>query len=443
MTGDPATLDRRGILPVEVAPAAEMGRWQAERLREQLAYVAARSPFYAEAFRSAGVAPDDLHTLDDLRRFPLTTKDDLREHASDFVCVSREAICDYGATTGTTGPPVLLPATQADWDGMLDTVVRGVRQVGIGPGDTVQITVAFDQLFTVGIPLDLACKRAGAATARMGPGNTARQVQVLHQTRATWLISGAQYLLALGAEAAAAGLDPKRDLAVKAAIVLAQPVRGPGWRPNALHERIAEMWDIPLFSDYGSMEVYAGFFDCPHFGGHHTYWDRHVVEVLDPETLDPVPDGEVGELVFTHLGAEAMPLVPFRQGDLSRIETHPCSCGRTAPRIMEILGRTDEMLKIKDVSVYPRQIEDAIMQVRGVELYVVEVEAAGAGREQVHIRLAAAADPEVVAAQVRDRVKAQARITPLVTIAAAGDIAAIHAAGGTRKAKTFWDRRPR
>lgn len=418
-----------------------MREWQAARLREQLEYVAARSAFYREAFRRAGVGPEDIRTLNDLRRFPLTTKEDLRERAEDFVCVSPHEVCDYGATTGTTGPPVLLPVTARDWERMVDTTARLVTQVGIGRGDTVQISAAFDQLFTVGMPIDLGCKRVGAATVRMGPGNTARQVEVLRRTRATWIVCGAQYLLTLAAEAASQGLDPKRDFALKGALVLAQPIRGRGWKPNALHRRICEVWDIDLFADYGSMEIYSGLADCPQAGGHHSVWDRHVFEVLDPETGEPVPEGEVGELVFTHLGLEGVPLVRFRQGDLTRMETQPCRCGRTAPRIMEMLGRTDEMLKIKDTSVYPRQIEDAILDVSGVEAYVVEVDTDEAGRDRLTIRLTCAPGVDDLAARVRDRVRAQTRLTPVVCTGNIEEIVAAQNALGTRKAKTFWDRR--
>lgn len=428
--------------PVETAPAAEMQAWQLGRLREQLTYVTQHSAFYREAFRRAGVGPEDLRTLDDLRRFPLTTKDDLHRHADEFVCVEPEAVYDYGATTGTTGAPVLLPVTQRDWERMVVSATRGMRQVGIGPGDVVQLTAAFDQLFAVGFPLALACRRLGAATVRMGPGNTGRQVDILRRTGANWLICGSQYLLTLAREAVENGLDPRRDLAVRAAVVLAQAVRGENWRPNALHRKIDQAWGIELYEDYGSMEMYAGFIDCSHHGGHHTCWDRHAFEVLDPETLEPVPDGEVGELVFTHLTTEGIPLVRFRQGDLVRMETAPCACGRTAPRIMEALGRTDEMLKIKDTSVYPRQIEDAIMEVPGVEVYVVEVDIDEGGRERILVRVSAPEGPENVTELVRDRVKARARLSPVVSLVSREEIIAAQNALGTRKAKTFWDRRP-
>jgi phenylacetate-CoA ligase len=415
---------------------------QLERLKKQLNYVYNHSPFYLRKFKEANLIPKDIDAMGDFRNVPFTTKDELRQCNDDFICVENKYIVDIGATTGTTGPPVILPATKKDWDDVVETVMRSLVGLDIGEEDIFQISVAFDQLFSAAPMFDDALKKLGATTLRMGPGNIRRQVEMMQRLGTTAIFSTPDFMLLLGKEAKRLGLDPGKDFRLRMGILVGQNLYTQDWQRNTLNRRIRELWGIEVYSDYGSMEMLASFVECKQHGGHHVFADHFLIEIIDPETGMPVPLGEEGELVATHLTREGIPLVRFKQGDITRIETERCPCGRTTPRIMTVIGRANHMMKIKGVSVYPEQIEEALLGVAGVTAYLIEAYTDMHGMDRIKVRAAVESPQNIAFAEIEKAVKAKARIVPdVIEPITTEEAARIWFSEGTRKPKRFWDKR--
>lgn len=434
----------RILREVEKMPPEELAELQLERLRRQLAYLSSRSPFYREKLRSAGMEPDDLRGLDDLGAIPPTTKDELRAHNREVACAPDEDIVDIGATTGTTGEAVILPTTQNDWDELVELLMRGMHGLGVQKSDVFQVAVAFDQLFSLGAPLDDALKNLGVTVVRTGPGNRRRQVELMRRLGTTCIMATPDFMLLLAEEARELGHEPREDFCLRMGVFIGHGLYTADWRPNALNRRVAEAWDIEVYSDYGSMEMLAGLIECAEHGGHHVPADQLLVEVIDPDTGKPLPPGEPGELVATHLGRTGTPLLRFRQGDITTIQTEPCRCGRTTPRVMAVLDRLDHMLKIKGVSVYPRQVEQALMQIPEVKGYLVEAYTEDSGGDGLRIRVSVGSNEEAVLDKVRKAVKARARILPdHLETAPQEEITRLWYSEDTRKPRKFRDLRKR
>jgi len=432
----------RILKPLETMDPQALAELQLERLKKQLDYVYRRSPFYRKKFEKAGLLPGDIHSIDDFRHIPFTTKDELRQCNNEFICVENKDIVDIGATTGTTGPPVILPATKKDWDGVVETVMRCLVGLDVTEQDVFQISVAFDQLFSAAPMFDDALKKMGVTTLRMGPGNIRRQLEIMKRVGATVIFATTDFLLLAGEEAKKLDFDPRRDFKLRLAILVGQNLYTEDWQPNIQNRRIREMWGVEVYSDYGSMEMLASFVECKQHGGHHVFADHFLIETVDPETGTPLPSGEMGELVATHLTREGMPLVRFRQGDITKVETSRCSCGRTTPRIMAAIGRVDQMLKVKGSSVYPEQIEEALLGVKGVTAYVIEAYTDAQDIDRIRVRVAVQGPQDVIFAEIEKAVKAKARIVPDVVEPIRNEEALrIWFSEGSRKAKRFWDKR--
>jgi len=428
--------------PLEKMNPEKMAVLQLERLQRQLSYVYSHSSFYQKKFLDAGIHPSDIKNLKDLENIPFTTKQELRDHNQDFFCVKNKDIVDIGASTGTTGRPVILPLTKKDWDDNIECVKRFFTGLGIHQEDIVQLSVAFDQLFSAATPLDYALKDMGATVARMGPGNPGRQLDIMKQLGTTMIFATPGFMLLLAEEAKELGLNLKQDLNLKKALLVGQSLYTQDFKPNELCRRIRDLWGVEIFSDYGSMEMFAGFVECKQHRGHHVYSDFFIMEIIDPETGQTLPPGELGELVFTHLTREATPFVRFRHGDITKLETAPCACGRTTPRIMATVGRVDQMLKIRGTSVYPEQIEEALLSVEGVSSYVIEAYTDGYGSDNIRLKVAFQGPAETIISNIQKTVKAKARIKPdQIERISSQEASRIWFSEGSRKPKKFWDKR--
>jgi phenylacetate-CoA ligase len=416
---------------------------QFRSLRERLAYVFEHSQFYRRRFRDADVDPRDIGSLKDfVEKIPFTTKDDLRMYNDDFLCVPKSQVVDVTATAGTTGTPIFVYRTRRDWEVYVESKMRSLVELGIKDSDVFQISTAFDQLYFGAIFFDYASKRLGITVLRMGPSNLRRQLEVMRRLETTVIYTTPGHMLLLTEEAERMGMNPQKDFNLRMGMFVAQSLHTEDWQPNALNHRIREEWGIEVYSGYGSTEMMVGCWECKQHGGHHVEDDLLFVEIVDPATGLPVPPGELGEIVFTHLSWEGMPLIRFRQGDISRLETQRCVCGKTAQRIMSVIGRVDDMMKIKGVSVYPAQIEEALSEVSGVTAYVIEAYTDRRGIDRIRIRVAFEGSKEMVFEEVEKAVRSRARITPDVLKPISREEALkILYSMGTRKPKTFWDKR--
>ncbi len=357
----------------ETMERAALEALQLERLRRTVASCYDNVPLYRERLDAAGVRPGDITTLADVARLPFTTKDDFRTaYPYGLFAVPLAEVVEVHSSSGTTGTPVVGGYTRSDLDTWAGLVARLASAAGVVPGDVAQVAFGYG-MFTGGFGLHYGLQRIGALVVPHSAGNTARQIQFMEDFGTTVLICTPSYALHLGEAAAQAG--------VRESLKLRLGLFGAEACSDALRARVEERWGISATDNYGLTEVIgpgvAG--ECEHKDGMHVAEDHFLVEVLDPTTGAPVPEGEVGELVFTSLTKECSPVLRYRTRDLSRITREPCACGRTTVRMHKVIGRTDDMFIISGVNVFPSTIEAVLFGIEGLEPhYEIVLERKGA-----------------------------------------------------------------
>ena len=368
----------------ECLPRPQLLALQAERLRTAVA-CASRLPFYRERFAKLGLAPEQFKNADDVRRLPFTTKADLRAHYPlGFLAVPRSEVSRYQGTSGTTGKPTWVAYTKNDVDNWSNLCARFLVSGGLRPENTVQISFGFG-LFTGGFGLHYGIERVGAAIIPLSSGNSERQLMCMQDMRPEVIICTPSYALKL-MDTLLSGDVPRDSLALEHAHFGGEP-----WTED-MRTRIEAGMKIRCWNNYGLAEVQgpgvSG--ECAYRNGMHLQEDQFIFETIDPDTLETLPDGEKGELVITPLCREAFPVLRYRTRDIGIIyDDGFCPCGRTSRRMSRILGRTDDMLIIRGVNVFPSQIETALMRSEAVAPhYMIEVSRPGAMDEvTVHIEM--------------------------------------------------------
>jgi phenylacetate-CoA ligase len=346
---------------VERMPRAEIERLQLERLKQQVARAALRVPLYRERLRAAGATPRDIRSLADLRRLPFTIKDDFRDtYPFGLLAVPMEEVVRVHASSGTTGKPTVVAYTRSDLALWSDVMARTLMMGGVGRADVVHNAYGYG-LFTGGLGFHYGAERVGAAVIPISGGFTDRQLMALQDLGSTVLCCTPSYALHL-AEAVEEA-DIAKDLKLRVGFFGAEP-----WT-EGMRDAIEARLNIMALNIYGLSEVIGPgvSVECPERRGMHVAEDHFLPEIVDPTTLEPLPPGATGELVFTTLTKEGLPLLRYRTRDLTALDTEPCQCGRTLVRIGRITGRTDDMLIIRGVNVYPSQIEHVLLQVPDVE----------------------------------------------------------------------------
>ena len=352
---------------VETLSAPEIKELQLSRLKETLRR-ASRSPFYQERLAQAGVTPENLRSLEDIRRIPFTTKDDLRRRGLEMLTVPLSEMVRLHASSGTTGQATVIYYTRQDISTWADLVARSMYMVGVRKGDVFQNMMGYG-LFTGGLGFHYGAERLGALTIPAGAGNSKRQVQLMRQFHTTCIHIIPSYALYLLQTFAEAGVDP-RELPVRLAFIGAEP------HSEDMRRRIEAAYGLKAYNSYGLSEMNGPgvAFECPEQNGLHVWEDAFLLEVIDPVSLEPVGPGVVGELVFTNLNRQGMPLLRYRTRDLASYDDVPCPCGRAFKRLSRIQGRTDDMIIIKGVNVFPLQIERVLMGMPEVHTnYLVEL----------------------------------------------------------------------
>jgi phenylacetate-CoA ligase len=343
---------------VETLARPELERLQLERLRRTVAR-AARAPHYRRLFRRLSFSPKRLASLADLAALPFTVKDDLRSEENypyGFLTVGREKLVRLHSSSGTTGRPTAIFHTRGDLEAWTDLVARSLWMAGLRPGDVFQNMMGYG-LFTGGLGLHYGAERVGALTIPAGAGNSRRQIALMQDFGTTALHIIPSYALRLVDTFREAGVDP-RGIGLRLAVLGAEP------HSEAARRRLEDLFGLRAHNCYGLSEMNgpAVAFECPEQDGLHLWEDRYLAEVVDPETGRPVPEGTAGELVLTTLTREGMPLLRYRTRDVTSLRPEPCPCGRTHRRIARITGRTDDMLIVKGVNIYPVQVERALLR---------------------------------------------------------------------------------
>lgn len=341
--------------PIEKASIDELRGLQLKRLRATLRHAYAHSPVYRAKFDAAGVHPDDCRTLADLAKFPFTTKKDLRDsYPFGMFAVPREQCARIHASSGTTGKPTVVGYTQKDIDTWAHVMARSIRASGARPGDLVHVSYGYG-LFTGGLGAHYGAERLGLTVVPFGGGQTERQVQLICDFRPDIIMVTPSYMLAIADEFERQGLKPAES-SLRLGIFGAEP-----WT-NDMRLAIEQRMGMDAVDIYGLSEVMGPGVanECVETKDGPTIWEDHFYpEIIDPETGEPVPDGEIGELVFTSLTKEALPIIRYRTRDLTRLLP---GTARTMRRMEKITGRSDDMMIVRGVNVFPTQIEELILK---------------------------------------------------------------------------------
>ncbi len=346
----------------ECLPRTDLEKLQLERLIHTLKRVGTTVPFYRNAFNELKLHPEKIAGLEELRDYPFTTKQDLRNnYPYGLFAVPLRDVVRVHSSSGTTGTATVVGYSRKDIDTWSDLVARILCGAGVTPDDVIQIAFGYG-LFTGGFGLHYGAERLGASVIPISSGNTKRQIQIMQDFKTTALVCTPSYALKMADVMMDMGVNPN-GLSLRYGLFGAEP-----WS-EAMRQEINERLGIRATDNYGLSEVMgpgvAG--ECQECNGLHINEDHFLVEILNPETLLPVTPGEVGELVITTLTKEAFPVIRYRTRDLTRLLPEPCPCGRTFARMNRILGRSDDMLIIKGVNVFPTQIESILFDIEGTE----------------------------------------------------------------------------
>jgi len=340
----------------------QLRRIQQERIRKIVRYAYRNVPFYRKRFDEAGVKPESIRSLDDVAKIPFTVKTDLRDHYPlGILAVPPGQLYCLHASSGTTGKPIVVAYTRADLERWTRLMGRTFDVAGVRRGDVVQNMYGYG-LFTGGLGFHYGARAVGATVVPSSVGNTKRQLMLLKDLRSTVAACTPSYMVYLCEASMAEGFNPKTDFALRIGLFGAEP-----WSEEA-RKRIEDAFGLQAHDCYGLSELYGPgvAIECDQRNGLHVWGDEFLVETVKPETGEVLQPGSEGELVFTMLSREAMPLLRYRTRDLSRVFEEECGCGRYHSRIQRIKGRSDDMLIIGGVNVFPSQVEHVLMNVPGL-----------------------------------------------------------------------------
>jgi len=347
---------------IETMPRPELETLQLQRLKKTVSYVYERVPFYKNAMKKNGVTPEDIKTLSAVALLPFTSKLDFRDnYPFGLTCVPRDEIVRVHSSSGTTGKPVIAPYTQKDVDTWAELIARSLVCAGMTREDVLQNAYGYG-LFTGGLGLHYGAEKLGATVVPASTGNTKRQLMLIQDLGTTAISCTPSYALILHETAVEMGIDIKKT-ALRLGILGAEP-----WSEN-MRIDIESKLGITALGIYGLTEIVGPgvSMECPHKAGMHIWEDNFLAEIIDPVTGKPLPYGDQGELVLTTLNKEAQPVLRFRTKDITSLNVETCACGRTAARMSRITGRSDDMIRVRGVSVFPSQIESVLLTVEGIE----------------------------------------------------------------------------
>ncbi len=342
---------------LETMPREELEALQVKKLRKSIE-ISLKSPFYKKRLGDLGITPDSIQTIADIRKIPFTTKQDLRDnYPFGLVGGDMKDAIRIHSTSGTTGHPTVVTYSRHDIDSWANMIARDMYMVGCRDTDVFQNSSGYG-MFTGGLGFQLGAERLGALTVPAAAGNSLRQIKFIKDFGTTAIHAVPSYVTRLHEVMVEQGVDPRRDTKLKVLVIGAEP------HSEEQRKRIENMMGVKAYNSFGMSEMCGPgvAFECKEQNGLHFWEDYYIVEIVDPETLEPVPDGEIGELVLTTLNREAMPLLRYRTRDLTRVLGRTCPCGRNHVRLDRMKGRSDDMMVLRGVNIFPIQIEKILMQ---------------------------------------------------------------------------------
>lgn len=407
------------------------------RLGETLRHAAIHSGFYGKLFKSSGVDPAKIRTTEDLKLLPTTTKRDLQLHNTDFFCLPPRRIAEYTSTSGTLGAPVVVPLSEDDLQRLAYNEYLSFVKMSLADNDVLQLVLTLDKQFMAGMAYYHGARQIGAATVRTGPGVPAMQWDTIFRLGTTALAVVPSFVVKLLDYADANGID-YRGSKVKRILCIGENVRNVDLSLNLIGRKIVSRWDVALHSTYASTEMQTAFTECSAGAGGHLHPELLFAEILDDDD-NPVPDGDTGELTVTLFGVTAMPLVRYRTGDLCRLISEPCKCGRKVARISPIVGRKGQMVKLKGTTLYPPAIFEILNACEGIEDYAVEVATGELGTDSLTVHIALKPTGSLVAAE--SHLRSALRVRPDVKACSLAELREMQGSEASRKTSRFIDRR--
>lgn len=357
---------------IETISRKALEELQLKRLKQTVRQACKNIPFYKEYFSKLNIKPNDIASLKDIRKLPFTTREDLREnYPFGMLAVSKEQVVRLHTSSGTTGKPKAIFFSKKDVDRAAELIARCLIMTGIKKDDVLQNMMTYG-LFTGALVMHYGAEKVGVLVIPAGPGNTKRQIALMQDFKTTTLHLTPSYALYLASVMGNEGLVPKRDLSLRRAYMGSEPYS------EETRNKIEKFFGIDVYNSYGLSEMNGPgvAFECAEKNGMHLWEDNFIMEIIDPDTGEKVPEGEKGELVLTTLCREAMPILRYRTRDIVMIIPGKCKCGRTHRRISRIIGRSDDMIIIRGVNIFPQQIERVLMGIKAVaQNYQIVLEA--------------------------------------------------------------------
>ena len=427
------------IPKIEQKSLVEIKEFQEGKLKETLTYLQNNSKYYQRLFKESNINIDDITTLEYLLQIPVTTKDDLQKHTDDFLCVDKKKIIDYVTTSGTMGEPVTFAMTDADLNRLAYNEYISFSCADTTDEDIYQLLVTLDKRFMAGMAYFLGLRKLGAGIIRTGPGLQKLQFESIKKFNPTGFITVPSFIPKLISYAKENGIDYSNS-SVKKAVCIGEPIRNTDFTLNTLGKKIVDNWDIKLYSTYASTEMGTAFTECSAGKGGHHHPEMIIVEFLD-EDNNPVKDGEPGEVTITTLGVEAMPLLRFKTGDICHHHTEPCPCGRNTMRLGPVIGRKQQMIKLKGTTLYPPSIYDVLNEIECVENYIIEVSTNDIGTDELLIYAGCNFVTKDTEKSIKDHFRAKLRVAPDIKFLKPDEIMVMQTQENSRKPVIFIDKR--
>lgn len=444
---------RISTMDIEFESAEKIKLFQEEKLREQLAYLSTHSPYYQRLFRQNGIDVASIRTIEDLQQLPFTEKADLQRYNDDFLCCPKQKIIDYVTTSGTMGDPVTFGCSDKDLQRLAYNECKSFACAGLTADSVLQLMTTLDKRFMAGMAYFMGLRQLGAGVIRVGNGIPELQWDTILRLQPDSIMCVPSFILRLIEYAEQNGID-YRHSTIRRIIGIGEGLRNQDFSLNLLGQRIHDKWpEVQLFATYSSTEMGATFSECEHACGGHVHPELIIIEIIG-EDGRPVADGEVGEIVATTLGVEAMPLLRFRTGDMAAKIVEPCACGRNSYRLTPLVGRKHNMIKLKGTTIYPPAINDVLDNADYVQNYVVVVRDSAAGTDEVVVRVGVKKDypysrltnniselESAIIKDLKDRFRARLRVAPLVEVLPVDLIQQINFPAKSRKPIKFIDER--
>ncbi|MDI1356482.1 MAG: AMP-binding protein [bacterium] len=408
-------------------------------LVDLMRYLSLHSAFYQDLFKKNGIDPLKIKTISDLQKIPFTHKADLQTRQADFVCVPRNKLIDHVSTSGTSGKPITLSLTESDLERLAENESNSFKIAGIHADDIIQLMCTIDRRFMAGLAYFLGARKLGAGIIRVGNGLPELQWTTIEEMKPTVLIAVPSFLNKMIHYAEANHIDLKKT-SVKKVICIGEAIRHADNSLNALGRKITEKWPLQLFSTYASTEMSSAFTECEYSVGGHHQENLIIVELVD-ENGRVVKEGEPGELVVTPLGVEGMPLLRFKTGDICMAHSEPCKCGRKGLRLSPLLGRKNQMIKLKGTSLYPAAVYDILESHAAIKNYQIVIDSNELGTDEITIFVGLDPHENLFISEITDTFRAKLRVVPKLSVLSPDQVHKLLFPGNSRKAQKFIDNR--